>query len=157
VYALWLTCVCPVYAPQVSLRLGTGRKHQIRATMRALGCSIVGDQRYGGAPPLAPAESESGGSGSAEPTAAGPGSGAGSEAGPAAGRAAGGTILLHAHRIAFAGAARGEPELEPGSGSGDGDDGDGDGCTQSQYDVSCAPAWGGGFAGLVAPALAART
>ena len=32
----------------LSLRLFTGRKHQIRASCRKLGCSIVGDEQYGG-------------------------------------------------------------------------------------------------------------
>ena len=34
----------------LSLRLFSGRKHQIRASCRKLGCSIVGDKRYGGLP-----------------------------------------------------------------------------------------------------------
>ncbi|KAK3282855.1 hypothetical protein CYMTET_9426 [Cymbomonas tetramitiformis] len=34
----------------ISLRLFTGRKHQIRASLRKLGCPIVGDEQYGGAP-----------------------------------------------------------------------------------------------------------
>ena len=32
----------------LTLRLFTGRKHQIRASCRKLGCSIVGDEQYGG-------------------------------------------------------------------------------------------------------------
>jgi len=34
----------------LSLRLFSGRKHQIRASCRKIGCSIVGDVAYGGAP-----------------------------------------------------------------------------------------------------------
>jgi 23S rRNA-/tRNA-specific pseudouridylate synthase len=34
----------------LSMRLFTGRKHQIRASCRKLGCSIIGDTRYGGGP-----------------------------------------------------------------------------------------------------------
>ena len=35
---------------KLSLRLFTGRKHQIRASCRKLGCPIVGDVQYGGPP-----------------------------------------------------------------------------------------------------------
>jgi 23S rRNA-/tRNA-specific pseudouridylate synthase len=40
----------PDFGPvaSLSLRLFTGRKHQIRASCRTLGCSIVGDVQYGG-------------------------------------------------------------------------------------------------------------
>ena len=32
----------------VEVRLGTGRSHQIRVQMNALGCPVYGDMRYGG-------------------------------------------------------------------------------------------------------------
>jgi 23S rRNA pseudouridine1911/1915/1917 synthase len=31
----------------VELRLGTGRKHQIRVQLAGLGCPVIGDRRYG--------------------------------------------------------------------------------------------------------------
>ena len=75
----------------VAMRLNTGRKHQLRASLRTLGCSILGDKRYGG-----PKFNASKYGGVANSTAIG--SGKRTE-----------EMLLHAHRISFEG-----PVLEKG-------------------------------------------
>jgi len=75
----------------VAMRLNSGRKHQLRASLRTLECSIVGDKRYGGPKFSA---SKFGG----VPSSSNIGSGKRTE-----------ELLLHAHRISFEG-----PVLEKG-------------------------------------------
>jgi 23S rRNA-/tRNA-specific pseudouridylate synthase len=78
----------------VALRLGTGRKHQLRASLRSVGCSVVGDKRYGG--PKFKANQH----------------GIDSSGGVSGGLRAG-AILLHAHRVSFKGPvlAKGVPAV----------------------------------------------
>lgn len=49
-YKVLRQAIHPDFGPvaSLSLRLFTGRKHQIRASCRTMGCSIVGDVQYGG-------------------------------------------------------------------------------------------------------------
>jgi 23S rRNA-/tRNA-specific pseudouridylate synthase len=77
----------------VALRLGTGRKHQLRASLRSVGCSVVGDKRYGG--PKFKANQH----------------GIDSSGGVSGLRAE--AILLHAHRVSFEGPvlAKGVPAV----------------------------------------------
>jgi 23S rRNA pseudouridine1911/1915/1917 synthase len=46
----------PVVASLLECRLETGRTHQIRVHLRAIGHAVVGDSRYGGAKPSFPAD-----------------------------------------------------------------------------------------------------
>mmetsp|Transcript_29126 Transcript_29126/g.59602 ORF Transcript_29126/g.59602 Transcript_29126/m.59602 type:complete len:362 (+) Transcript_29126:30-1115(+) len=91
----------------VRLALGTGRQHQVRASLRTLGCSIIGDTRYGGpkwktSPKLQQQEDP--------PT---PNSNERDDAGHAKNPDKQRMIMLHAQRVAFKGCPPEALDLNP--------------------------------------------